>query len=82
MSSNGNGKWFRSYWNKGAKIVPRVSGWYAAIPESCDRCIVRVHLEPNLLDVYVEGDELFRDVYDYGYWYKLKSPQDRLPDFP
>lgn len=81
MSANGNGKWFRSYWKRGAKIVPRESGWYAAIPENCSGCIVRVHLEPNLFDCKVEGDDLARDIYDYSHWYKLKSPYDRLPEF-
>jgi hypothetical protein len=83
MSSNGNGKWFESYWTKkGGYVVPRESGWYAAIPENCDSCIVRVHLEPNLYHCKAEGDDFVREVYDYRYWYKLKSPYDSLPNFP
>lgn len=80
MSTNGNGKWFQSTWRRGARLNPRKPGWYAARPECCD-VTVRVLIYPNLLDVYVEGNENKYDVYDFEWWHELKSEKDRLPDF-
>lgn len=75
--------WFQSKWVRGgqARTNPTRPGWYAAVPESCDRCVVKVYLTPNLLNVEVEGDNLSRDVYDFAWWYPLKSENDRLPSF-
>jgi hypothetical protein len=78
-----NGKWFRSYWIKGgSRVNPTKAGWYAAIPEDCNRCIHKVLLSTDLLSVYVEGDDLNHDVYDFNWWYPLNNQNDRLPDFP
>lgn len=77
MSTNGNGKWFQSYWRRGGIRVgnPTRSGWYAAKPEDCSSCrVVKVFLYDDLLDVYVEGNENKYDVYDFNWWYPLKTP--------
>lgn len=79
MRNNGNG-WIRSYWIGAAKVAPRQAGWYAVRPECCD-ITVRAFLAPNLLDVYVEGDDLKRDIYDYEWWYPLDHEHQRLPEF-
>lgn len=79
---NGNG-WIRSYWKGHVKAnLPRNSGWYAAVPESCDVCVLKVYIEENLFDCYAEGDEMKHDVYDYSHWYKIRSPHDSLPELP
>lgn len=78
-----NGRWFKSYWTKGgSRVNPTKSGWYAAVPEDCTRCIHRVFLAPDLLNVYVEGDDLNRDVYDFNWWYPLRNQHENLPDLP
>jgi hypothetical protein len=81
MSTNGNGRWFQSYWTKkGGYIIPRQPGWYAARPECCDMT-VKIFLYENLLDVYVEGNDNKYDVYDFKWWYPLKTQKDKLPEF-
>lgn len=80
MSTNGNG-WVHSYWKGAARAgTPKRSGWYAARPECCD-VTVKVMVYPNLLDCYVEGENLKYDVYDFSHWYPLKGEHDRLPEF-
>ena len=82
MSTNGNGKWFHAHWVGNVRLNPTRSGWYAAIPEDCSTCgVTRVHIEENLLDVYVEGNALKYDVYDFEWWHPLKTPHDDLPNF-
>lgn len=82
MSTNGNGKWFHSTWTKkGGRVNPTKSGWYAAVPDDCDKCVTKVWLDGNLLDVYVEGNDLKYDVYDFEWWFPLKTPYDQLPKF-
>lgn len=81
MSTNGNGKWFHSKWNeKGGRLNPNKPGWYAARPECCD-VTVKVFIYDDLLDVYVEGNENKYDVYDFNWWYPLRTPHDQLPEF-
>lgn len=80
MSTNGNG-WFHSYWKGPARAGnPTKPGWYAARPECCEMT-VKVLVYPNLFEVYVEGQELKYDIYDFEWWHKLKSEHDRLPEF-
>lgn len=75
--------WIQAKWLPGGARVnnPTKPGWYAAVPESCDRCVQKVFVDPDLLDVYVENDDLRHDVYDFVWWYPLKSQRDRLPQF-
>lgn len=80
MSTNGN-QWFHSYWRGAARVNPTKPGWYAARPECCNTT-VKVFIYPNLLDVFVEGQqELKYDVYDFEWWHELKSEHDKLPEF-
>lgn len=81
FTKNGNG-WFHSYWKRGAVRVgaPRQAGWYAAKPECC-QTVVKVLVYPNLLDCYVEGEDLKYDIYDFDWWKQLSNEHDELPKF-
>lgn len=78
-----NGKWIHSIWtNRGVKsFYPRKSGWYAAKPEDCNSCYVKLYVTENLYDCIVLGDELYRNVEEYEWWYPLKSQYDNIPEF-